>query len=169
METITYSILSVPLLKKVFVASTGKGVCAIDFHVGEKEFLKYLRKRFNGRVVKNPKGNKRVLSQLKAYLGGKRRDFDCPLDLGGTPFQRRVWAALMKIPYGETRSYQDIARAIGHARAYRAVGNANGANPVPLIVPCHRVIESNGGLGGYGQGLGFKKKLLDLEKTHASW
>ena len=169
METITYSILSVPLLKKVFVASTGKGVCAIDFHVGEKEFLKYLRKRFNGRVVKNPKGNKRVLSQLKAYLGGKRRDFDCPLDLGGTPFQRRVWAALMKIPYGETRSYQDIARAIGHARAYRAVGNANGANPVPLIVPCHRVIESNGGLGGYGQGLGFKKKLLNLEKTQASW
>jgi len=168
METITYSILSVPLLKKVFVASTGKGVCAIDFHVGEKEFLKYLRKRFNGRVVKKPKGNKRVLSQLKAYLGGKRTDFDCPLDLGGTPFQRRVWAALMKIPYGETRSYQDIARAIGHARAYRAVGNANGANPVPLIVPCHRVIESNGGLGGYGQGLGFKKKLLDLEKTHAS-
>ena len=168
METINYSVLSVPLLKKVFVASTEKGVCAIDFHVGEKEFLMLLRKRFNGRIVKSPKGNKRVLSQLKAYLAGKRKDFDCPLDLGGTPFQRRVWAALMKIPYGETRSYQDIARAIGHARAYRAVGNANGANPVPLIVPCHRVIESNGGLGGYGQGLGFKKKLLHLEKTHAS-
>ncbi len=168
MGTISYSVLSVPLLKKVFVASTEKGVCAIDFHVGEKEFLEYLRKRFNGRIVKDSKGNKRALSQLKAYLGGRRKNFDCPLDLGGTPFQRRVWAALMKIPYGKTRSYQDIARAIGHPRAYRAVGNANGANPIPLIVPCHRVIESNGGLGGYGQGLGFKRKLLDLEKRHAS-
>ncbi len=168
METINYAVLTVPLLKKVFVASTKKGVCAIDFHVGEKEFLKYLRKRFNGRIVKDPKGNKRVLSQLKAYLGGKRKNFDCPLDLGGTPFQRRVWAALMRIPYGKTRSYQDIARAIGHVRAYRAVGNANGANPVPLIVPCHRVIESNGGMGGYGHGIEIKKKLLDLEKTYAS-
>jgi O-6-methylguanine DNA methyltransferase len=89
------------------------------------------------------------------------------MDMKGTPFQKKVWSALAKITYGQTRSYKDMARAIGHPKAFRAVGNANGNNPVPLIIPCHRVIESNGGLGGFGHGLKVKKQLLDFEKAHA--
>ena len=166
MDHVYYSALELPLLKKVFVASTEKGVCSIDFHTSEREFLKYLKKRFSSKIIKNLQANQKVLSQLKKYVKGRLKDFDCSLDLGGTPFQRKVWAELMKIPYGETRSYQDVARAIGHPKAFRAVGNANGSNPVPVIVPCHRVIESNGGLGGYGQGIDVKKKLLDFEKAH---
>jgi methylated-DNA-[protein]-cysteine S-methyltransferase len=88
------------------------------------------------------------------------------LDLKGTPFEKKVWSALTKIPYGRTRSYRDIAQAIGHPRAFRAVGNANGRNSIPLIIPCHRVIESNGGLGGFGHGVKVKKRLLDFEKGH---
>ncbi len=168
MDPIYYSVSELPLLKKVFVASTEKGVCSIDFHTSEKEFLKYLERRFSSpKIIKNPQANQKVVSQLKKYVEGRLKDFDCSLDLGGTPFQRKVWAALMKIPYGETRSYLDIAKAIGHPKAFRAVGNANGTNPVPIIVPCHRVIESDGGLGGYGQGIDVKKKLLDFEKAHA--
>jgi methylated-DNA-[protein]-cysteine S-methyltransferase len=167
MDHVYYSFLELPLLKKVFVASTEKGVCSIDFHTSEREFRRYLKKRFSSKIIKKPGANQKVLSQLKNYAEGRLKDFDCSLDLGGTPFQRKVWEELMKIPYGETRSYRDVARAIGHPKAFRAVGNANGSNPVPVIVPCHRVIESNGGLGGYGQGIDVKKKLLDFEKAHA--
>ncbi len=167
MDHVYYSVLELPLLKKVFVASTEKGVCSIDFHTSEREFRNYLKKRFSApKIIKNPRANPKVLSQLKKYAEGRLKDFDCPLDLHGTPFQRKVWAALIKIPYGETRSYRDVARAIGHPKAFRAVGNANGTNPIPIIVPCHRVIESNGGLGGYGQGIDVKKRLLDFEKAH---
>ncbi|NWG02994.1 MAG: methylated-DNA--[protein]-cysteine S-methyltransferase, partial [Syntrophaceae bacterium] len=110
--------------------------------------------------------NKNVLSQLKKYLKGKLQRFDCRLDLKGTPFQKKVWRALEKIPYGQTHSYKEIAKSIGHPKAYRAVGNANGQNPIPIIIPCHRVIESNGGLGGFGHGIQIKKRLLDFEKAH---
>ncbi len=95
------------------------------------------------------------------------KHFSCPLDMRGTRFEKKVWAALKRIPYGKTRSYQDIAKSIGHPKAFRAVGNANGSNSIPLIIPCHRVIESNGGLGGFGHGLKVKKNLLNLEKVHA--
>jgi methylated-DNA-[protein]-cysteine S-methyltransferase len=101
--------------------------------------------------------------QLAEYFARTRRAFDLPLDLRGTPFQLRVWNALIGIPYGETRAYSQLAVQIGHAGASRAVGAANGANPVAIIVPCHRVIASGGGLGGYGGGLELKRLLLDLE------
>jgi O-6-methylguanine DNA methyltransferase len=165
MEKIYYSSFDSPFLGKVFVASTEKGICMVDFLTPEKSFLKELKGRFPGELVRDDRRNGRVISQLKKYLGGKLRRFDCRLDMMGTPFQKKVWAALAKIPYGQTRSYQDIARAIGHPKAFRAVGNANGSNPMPLIIPCHRVIESNGGLGGFGHGLKVKKQLLDFEKT----
>jgi methylated-DNA-[protein]-cysteine S-methyltransferase len=84
----------------------------------------------------------------------------------GTSFQKKVWAALKRIPYGKTRSYREVAKSIGHPKAFRAVGNANGSNSIPLIIPCHRVIESSGGLGGFGHGLKVKAKLLNLEKAH---
>jgi methylated-DNA-[protein]-cysteine S-methyltransferase len=105
-----------------------------------------------------------AVEQLGAYFAGERTDFDLALDLVGTEFQRRVWAALLTIPYGETRSYGEIARQIGSPGAFRAVGLANGHNPIGIIVPCHRVIGSNGSLTGYGGGLDRKRALLDMEK-----
>jgi methylated-DNA-[protein]-cysteine S-methyltransferase len=101
--------------------------------------------------------------QLRAYFAGELRDFDLPLDLRGTDFQLQVWHQLQKIPYGETRSYAEVARVIERPKAVRAVGAANGANPISIVVPCHRVIGSSGKLVGYGGGLPLKKKLLGLE------
>lgn len=106
--------------------------------------------------------------QLSEYFEGKRKQFDFPYHLKGTEFQKKVWAELCKIPYGETRSYKDIAIAIGRPKAYRAVGMANHYNPMMIVVPCHRVIDSRGGLGGYAGGLTLKKALLDLETKHIS-
>ena len=108
-------------------------------------------------------GNASVMDQLKEYFAGSRREFDLRLDLEGTPFQQSVWQALLDIPYGETRSYGEIARAIGKPRAARAVGMANHENPVSIIVPCHRVIGHDGRLVGYGGGLDVKTALLKLE------
>lgn len=104
-------------------------------------------------------------SQLNAYFNGKRRDFTVPLAPEGTPFQRSVWDALKNIPYGETRSYSEIAAALGKPAACRAVGSANHVNPIPVIIPCHRVIGKNGGLTGYAGGLSIKEKLLALERN----
>lgn len=104
-----------------------------------------------------------VASQLQAYFDKSLQAFDLPLDMRGTPFQREVWQALTAIPFGETRSYGQIAVQIGRPKAVRAVGAANGANPVPIIVPCHRVIGSNGKLTGYAGGLELKQQLLSLE------
>jgi len=138
----------------------------VDFVKTEKAFLKRLKERFPGKIVRDDRKNRNILNQLKKYLKGELQRFDCKLDFRGTPFQRKVWSALARIPYGRTRSYGDIAQAIGRPKAFRAVGNANGRNSIPLIIPCHRVIESNGGLGGFGHGLRVKKRLLDFEKGH---
>lgn len=103
------------------------------------------------------------LAQLREYFAGARREFTLPLDLRGTDFQLRCWRALMEIPYGETRTYADLARAVGSPKAFRAVGAANHDNPVPIVVPCHRVIASDGSLCGFGGGLDMKRRLLALE------
>jgi methylated-DNA-[protein]-cysteine S-methyltransferase len=105
--------------------------------------------------------------QLRAYFAGQLREFQLPLDIEGTDFQKRVWGQVAAIPYGETRSYVQIAAAIGSPRAVRAVGAANGANPVPIVVPCHRVIGAHGQLVGYGGGLALKQRLLELEGAMA--
>ncbi|WP_326545818.1 methylated-DNA--[protein]-cysteine S-methyltransferase [Mycolicibacterium sp. ND9-15] len=109
-----------------------------------------------------------AVEQLEAYFAGDRTEFDLQLDMIGTAFQRRVWAALLTIPFGETRSYGDIARQIGAPGAFRAVGLANGHNPIGIIVPCHRVIGANGNLTGYGGGLDRKRALLEMEKSRVS-
>jgi methylated-DNA-[protein]-cysteine S-methyltransferase len=101
--------------------------------------------------------------QLQEYFDGARHDFDLPLRAGGTPFQQATWAALREIPYGETISYRELAETIGRPTASRAVGGANGRNPISLIIPCHRVIAADGTLGGYGWGLPRKSWLLDFE------
>ena len=105
-----------------------------------------------------------VAKEITEYLSGKRKEFDIPLKLCGTDFQRSVWNALLTIPYGETRSYRDIAEQIGNPNACRAVGMANHRNPVAIIVPCHRVIGADGSLTGFGGGLELKQQLLDLEQ-----
>jgi O-6-methylguanine DNA methyltransferase len=103
------------------------------------------------------------LRELEEYFAGQRREFTLPLDLRGTDFQLACWRALLGIPYGETRTYADIARAVGKPSAFRAVGMANNRNPIAIVVPCHRVIASDGTLCGYGGGLDIKRKLLELE------
>jgi len=102
--------------------------------------------------------------QLKEYFAGKRKKFDVPLDPKGTDFQRSVWKALQEIPYGKTRSYKQIAQAIGNPKACRAVGMANNKNPIWILIPCHRVIGSDGALTGYGGGMDMKTRLLKIEK-----
>ena len=109
-----------------------------------------------------------VIRQLRAYFGGKLKDFDIPLAVEGTEFQLSVWRSLQTIPYGETISYGQLARRIGNSKAVRAVGLANGCNPIPIIIPCHRVIGSNGSLTGFGGGLANKRKLLELESRQWS-
>ena len=110
---------------------------------------------------------RRASEQLREYLSGERRTFDLPLAPEGTAFQKAVWAELEKIPYGETRSYGQIAAQVGNAKACRAVGMANHRNPIPIFIPCHRVIGADGSLTGYGGGLDCKKVLLRLEHNHA--
>ena len=110
----------------------------------------------------------RLESQLKEYFGGGRQAFDLPLDIPGSPFQQRVWAALQRIPYGETITYRQLAERVDAGAAYRAVGRANGANRIALVVPCHRVVAAGGGLGGYGGGLPAKRHLLDHERSYAT-
>ena len=105
----------------------------------------------------------RAVRQLKEYFAGKRADFDLPLAPEGTEFQRTVWKQLREIPYGETISYGELAKRVGNPKASRAVGAANGSNPIPIVIPCHRVIGSNGKLTGFGGGLPTKEKLLALE------
>ena len=114
-----------------------------------------------------PAGHK-VIRQLEEYFDGKRKTFDVPLALRGNPFQLSCWNALREIAYGETRSYSEIARVIGRPAAVRAVGAANGANPIPIIIPCHRVIGSNGALTGFGGGLDVKRRLLDFEAGYST-
>jgi len=108
-----------------------------------------------------------AIGQLRAYFAGQLREFDLPLEMPGTEFQQRVWNALRAIPYGETRSYSQLAGEIGSPNAVRAVGAANGRNPIPIVVPCHRVIGAGGDLVGFGGGLAWKRLLLDLESKNA--
>lgn len=107
---------------------------------------------------------KKAYTQLEEYLSGKRTEFNIEIEMIGTEFQKKVWKELLNIPYGETRSYKDIAIAIGNGKACRAVGNANNKNPIAIIVPCHRVVGSNGSMTGYAGGLDIKEKLLKIEK-----
>jgi O-6-methylguanine DNA methyltransferase len=128
--------------------------------------LERLRKQFGRPFVPSADHPllQRLRSQLAEYFAGTRRDFDVPVQYSGSAFQERVWSALRHIPYGETCSYAAIARTLGDPKATRAVGTANGSNPIAIVVPCHRVVNANGELGGYGGGRWRKQILLDLEQ-----
>jgi methylated-DNA-[protein]-cysteine S-methyltransferase len=108
-----------------------------------------------------------AVAQLEEYFAGDRTEFELPLELAGTAFQRDVWLALSEIPYGKTISYAELAAMVGRPTAFRAVGQANGSNPIPIVLPCHRVVASGGGIGGYGGGLPMKRRLLALEGVTA--
>jgi O-6-methylguanine DNA methyltransferase len=163
-DKVYYSIFD-SSLGMVCIASTEMGVCKIALpKEGEADFFGWLRTRFGLQdVIEDKSKNEAVLAELESYLAGELREFQSPLDLRGTEFQMKVWREVKAIPYGTTCSYRDIAERIGHPRAYRAVGAANGANPIPIIVPCHRVIGRDGSLTGYGGGLTVKERLLRLE------
>jgi len=143
------------------VVSSKSGVRYIDLR---KRSVEELSRRLNGMITPDDRHNERVLAQLHEYLEGQRRVFDVPLNLRGTPFQQAVWEQLSKIPHGATRSYADVAAAIGRPTALRAVGGAVAANPIAIIIPCHRVIGRDGSLVGYGGGLPLKERLLALEQ-----
>ena len=124
--------------------------------------------RLHARILPDDQPNAAVLNELHEYLRGERREFTIALDIRGTPFQRRVWDALIEIPYGQTVAYADIAERIGKSKALRAVGQAVGANPIPIVIPCHRVVGKDGHLVGFGGGLPLKERLLYLERGSLS-
>jgi O-6-methylguanine DNA methyltransferase len=154
----------------LFLAASAKGLVALEFDArlpGQQSIRpspRHLREENKGYKFEDSPGVLQpYVSELEEYFAGKRREFTFPLDLRGTDFQQACWRALLAIPYGETRTYADIARAVGKPNAFRAVGMANNRNPIAIVVPCHRVIASDGTLCGYGGGLDVKRKLLELE------
>jgi methylated-DNA-[protein]-cysteine S-methyltransferase len=142
----------------LLLASNESGLCQITFPAPDGPALP------DSEWQENPSSLTEPVRQLRAYFAGELETFDLPLTPQGTAFQKRVWDELCQIPYGETISYGDLARRIGNPNASRAVGLANGSNPIPIVIPCHRVIGSNGKLTGYGGGLPIKEKLLALER-----
>jgi AraC family transcriptional regulator, regulatory protein of adaptative response / methylated-DNA-[protein]-cysteine methyltransferase len=163
---VTYTLVDSPI-GEFIAGTTHNGICLFEFadrggvdRVKERIFKRYRVALEKGR---NDLLNE-VERQAREYFNGSRQEFSLPLDQEGTPFELSVWNELRKIPYGETRSYGEIATRLGKSGAARAVGRANGANYIAIIVPCHRVIEENGQLRGYGGGLWRKQYLLDLER-----
>lgn len=155
----------------MLLGATDRGVCLLEFT--DRRMLETQLRRIARQLdcVFVPGANehaRRLKAELEAYFAGALRTFETPLDMFGTPFQRRVWEALLQIPYGETRSYAEQARAIGEPNAVRAVARANGDNRIAIVIPCHRVIGSDGKLTGYGGGLWRKQYLLELERARAS-
>ncbi|UJS21458.1 MAG: methylated-DNA--[protein]-cysteine S-methyltransferase [Candidatus Brocadia sp.] len=171
---INFSSFSSPI-GNVYVAKSAKGICRISFpHDSEEDFLRPFIRDITSRVEKtngsikiqrNDLFLKPETDVLKKYFQGKTVSFDFPLDLDqGTPFQQKVWEKLREIPYGECRSYKWVAKEIGQPLATRAVGMANNKNPVPPVIPCHRIIGSDGSLVGYAFGISVKKQLLEMER-----
>ena len=158
METLYYSRIQSPV-GTLILGVSAKGLVALDFDRGQ--FPPKMNKSVSWQESKD--ATRDYVDELNEYFAGRRRDFTFALDLRGTPFQIQCWRALLDIPYGETRTYADIARSVGRPHAYRAVGMANNRNPTAIVVPCHRVIASDGTLCGYGGGLDVKSKLLALE------
>ena len=159
METLYYSRVDSPVGSLLIVASD-VGLVRLEFDRNPA--------RIPANAIGSDEKTAPYVRQLDEYFRGVRQHFDFALDLRGTEFQKRCWQALLEIPYGETRSYADIARAVGNPRGFRAVGMANNRNPIAIVVPCHRVLASDGALCGYGGGLDVKQRLLELEKSAKS-
>jgi methylated-DNA-[protein]-cysteine S-methyltransferase len=162
METLLYLRTASPV-GPLFFAASAKGLVRLEFEARMQKLKSNTIQLQESKTTLAP-----YVRELEEYFAGNRRQFFFPLDLRGTEFQLACWHALLEIPYGETRSYLDIARAIGHPLACRAVGMANNRNPIAIVVPCHRVIASSGSLCGYGGGLDLKRRLLDLERANVN-
>jgi methylated-DNA-[protein]-cysteine S-methyltransferase len=147
---------------RLLLAGDGRGLRRISFQDGPR------RMRIPEGWERADQPFQHAIAQLAAYFAGRLKRFDLTIAPEGTPFQRDVWSALTKIPYGETISYGELTRRLGRPRASRAVGAANGRNPIPIVVPCHRVVGANGSLTGFGGGLPIKRRLLELE-SESSW
>jgi AraC family transcriptional regulator of adaptative response/methylated-DNA-[protein]-cysteine methyltransferase len=165
--TITYTIVDSPL-GRLLVAVTERGVCSVKMADTDQELKEDLEGEFPRAEIQQSDTNlEAVVSQILDHLNGAGLTVDLPLDIRATAFQRRVWEELSRIPYGESRTYGEVARAIGSPGAVRAVGHACASNPVALLIPCHRVIREDKSLGGYRWGLKRKQKLLEREKERA--
>ena len=163
-QTIRYARIASPL-GAILLASTAQGICSLKLGDDAEKLKRLLSEEFSqAELVEDPRSLKPVCEQILAFLAGDASLAKVPVDVRGTVFQRKVWEALRSIPAGETRTYKEIARSIGAPDAVRAVGSACGANPVALLVPCHRALRTDGGLGGYAWGLKRKKRLLELER-----
>jgi O-6-methylguanine DNA methyltransferase len=149
------------------IGSSDKGLCWVELPgAAGRGFSGWLRAHApDAQVEEDERANRSARQQILEYLEGDRIGFELPLDLRATPFQHAVYDQLLAIPYGETRTYAEVAAAAGNPKAVRATGTANGANPVAIVVPCHRVIAAGGRLGGYGGGLPLKRKLLAMESA----
>jgi O-6-methylguanine DNA methyltransferase len=160
-----YLAVSQQFLSDIFIAATAKGICKIGFSCSQtfEAFTDSLKTK---NIVKNDFPYPLFLQKLDKYFQGEKAIFNEPLEIiAASEFQRLVWKRVSQIPYGSFMTYSQIAKEIGYPRAIRAVGRANGTNPVPIIIPCHRVIGANGSLGGYSAGLAMKDALLRLEKA----
>jgi AraC family transcriptional regulator of adaptative response/methylated-DNA-[protein]-cysteine methyltransferase len=153
-------------LGKLLVATTPRGVCAVRFGESAAALLRELKRDFSAAEIhRDDEGLESVATQIKQLLSGPATSVNIPLDLRGTAFQQMVWKELRRIPQGQTRSYTDVAKAIGKPKAVRAVANACGSNPVAIVVPCHRVVQKNGSLAGYRWGIKRKAALLEKEAS----
>ncbi len=167
LNAIYYDSREFPILGRIYVAGSEKGLVRLSLpgHPLESFFENVLKTFQPAFFTQHSEPFTGLYRELEQYLAGQRAVFDLPLDPRGTPFQLRVWEALMGINYGETTSYGEIARALERPKASRAVGQANHINPLPILIPCHRVIGVKGDLVGYGGGISLKKQLLSLEKN----
>lgn len=166
METFFYTDFESPT-GRLLIVSSGEGLAAILLPASKKDQMQSLKKMFPKADLKeNAESNRAVSDQLKEYFEGKRKTFDLKLDLRGSDFKKAVLKKVMKIPFAGTKTYGGIAKEMGNPNASRAVGSANRTNPIPIVIPCHRVIGSNGALVGYGGGLKMKQWLLDFEKNN---
>ena len=167
-RTVYYTTVQAPI-GRVFVAVSDEGLVRVSFRSSEASFVNDLRRQLPADVVHSPKRTADIVHQLRAYFAGERRHFDMRLDLRHvTPFQRRVLLAATRVPAGKLVSYGEIARRIGEPGGSRAVGQALGHNPIPIVIPCHRVVAASGRIGGYTGGLAIKRKLLRLEGSLAA-
>jgi AraC family transcriptional regulator of adaptative response/methylated-DNA-[protein]-cysteine methyltransferase len=161
---IRYAIARTPI-GRVMVAATDRGVCSVRIGEPAEAMERALRREFPEATLRRDRaGLASWIERLASHLGGREPRIDLPLDVRGTAFQWKVWEALRAIPYGETKSYREVARSIGKPRAARAVGRACATNPVAILIPCHRVVREDGGLGGFAYGLPVKERILESER-----
>jgi O-6-methylguanine DNA methyltransferase len=163
-DVLFYTSMEAPIVGRLWLATTERGLCAITFGGDEAAFVAALQRTWGLRPLPGAEALAEAMRQVRDYVAGKRTSFDLPIDLRPvSDFQRQVLEATLAIPFGRTESYRSVAESIGKPAAVRAVGGVQAGNPIPIVIPCHRVVGSNGSLTGYGGGIEMKQALLRLE------